>query len=386
MKKKVIETIHEKNEVISNILNVIDERDDFLIVGHSSPDEDCVASMVSMGLLLKKFSKNVDVYISDTIHEHFQYLLNICTYNSIGCLNDIVEPDDGFKAVIICDTAKPSMVDLPDFGKKLMEDDSVVKIEIDHHIGGDSAYIGDKGYCLVTEATSASELVGLLALKLRNREDLIERYNIAAPLSRNLVLSILTGIVGDTNMGKFIKSKREKRYYDIFSNLYSTLLKRETTKETNFSTMDEVFSEIKSLSSDEEQCFHYFNDRKKFSSSMGTVFLSSKDMKNLSEKFESDTIISVSRSITDSLAEESGKLGLVAYDDSANSGLVQFRLRRSQKYKIFDVRKVLEIFSITNGGGHEGAIGFRLERKEIDGLDAYISDLITGIERALPEE
>ncbi len=43
---------------------------------------------------------------------------------------------------------------------------------------------------------------------------------------------------------------------------------------------------------------------------------------------------------------------------------------------------VLPLFGIRNGGGHEGAIGFRLPRKEISDLGAYVADLISGINEA----
>ena len=225
--------------------------------------------------------------------------------------------------------------------------------------------------------------MGLLALKLSKRRDILRRYNVQSPLSRNVILSVLTGIVGDTSMGQYIISRRQKRYYDIFSNLYNSMLARETTKDTNFVNKDEVFHEIQRLSKVEERCYRYIMNRKKFSKYIGYTVLSGEDMLYLSSEFDSDTIVSVTRSIADHLAEESGYLGLVAYDDSGNSGLVQFRLRRGQKFKTFDLRRVLEIFSIEEGGGHEGAIGFRVPRGEIDDLDRYVEGLVAGIEKAI---
>ena len=74
---------------------------------------------------------------------------------------------------------------------------------------------------------------------------------------RNLVLAILTGIIGDSNMGQYLKSRREKRYYQIFSGMFNDMLSRRTTKKTNFSTMDQVFTELQKLSDHEEDCFRY---------------------------------------------------------------------------------------------------------------------------------
>ena len=81
---------------------------------------------------------------------------------------------------------------------------------------------------------------------------------------------------------------------------------------------------------------------------------------------------------------ESGKLGLVVYyDNPAHGDLVQFRLRRSSGWKAYDLRKLLELFSIENGGGHEGAIGFRVHRSEIMDFPAYVDGLLQKVETAI---
>ena len=87
--------------------------------------------------------------------------------------------------------------------------------------------------------------------------------------------------------------------------------------------------------------------------------------------------------MADELAEESGWLGLVGYCEPQDGvELVQFRLRRSRRYKRFDVRRVLEMFNFTDGGGHEGAIGFRLPRDGIPNLGEFVNNLVQGIDEA----
>ena len=101
---------------------------------------------------------------------------------------------------------------------------------------------------------------------------------------------------------------------------------------------------------------------------------------------DDDTIVSTARVIADTLAEESGKLGLVAYyDNPSRSDLVQFRLRRAAGWKKYDLRGFLTLFSIANGGGHEGAIGFRIPRSQIPDFRGYVSSLVEGIEAAIKE-
>jgi len=101
---------------------------------------------------------------------------------------------------------------------------------------------------------------------------------------------------------------------------------------------------------------------------------------------DEETIVSTARAVADSLAEESGKLGLVAYFDNPDkSDLVQFRVRRSAGWKKFDLRRFLTLLGVENGGGHEGAIGFRLPRSQVADLEVMVSGMVEKIEAAIPD-
>jgi nanoRNase/pAp phosphatase (c-di-AMP/oligoRNAs hydrolase) len=206
MPKKSIETSHEKNRIINNIIDAILANGSFLILGHENPDEDCLASTVAIALILAKFSRQTGIYQSYPVHEHFNYLMNICSYNSIDIIKSEKDLPENIDIIICCDTPKPSMLDRGPVIEAMMKKPGMTIIEFDHHIGGDSEYIGSDGYAMVSEASSASELVGYLSLKLRNRKELLSRYNIEDPLSRNFVLAVLTGIIGDSKMGNVLKS------------------------------------------------------------------------------------------------------------------------------------------------------------------------------------
>jgi nanoRNase/pAp phosphatase (c-di-AMP/oligoRNAs hydrolase) len=384
MEKTVISGARAKNRIIDNIVDAIVTRQGFLLLGHKTPDEDCIASMVAFALLVKKFSKPICIYVGKQIHEHFQYLLNICTYNSIPILYHDDELPAPIDTVVLFDTAKPSMIEANALIEKAVEEEGMLKIEIDHHLGADSEYFGQDSYCLVTEASSSGELVGQILLRLKENKRLLKRFQINDLASRNIVLAILTGIIGDSKMGMYLKSEQEKEYYRVFSSIFNEMLTQKTTRRTNFSDMQQVFQEIQRLSRNEEKCFNYFIDRKRFSSKIGYVVLRERDIKTLSREFDNSTIVSVARGVADILAEESKWLGLVCYPDPPDqSDLIQFRLRRSHQYKTIDLRTVLKYFSISNGGGHEGAIGFRIPKSEIDDLRSYVETLIQGIEEMI---
>ena len=387
MMKQRIETVKERNGIIANIIDAMINRDSFLLVGHQNPDEDCIASLVAFALLLKKFHNEASIMLSNKIHEHYQYLLDICRYNSIPILDAKDKFESRYRTLVICDTPKPSMVAKSPGIKELLADSQVLHIEVDHHLEADSAYIGDPGYCLVDEASSASELVGQIGLKLRRMKKLLATYQIGDLFSRNMVLAILTGIVGDSKMGKFLKTRRERKYYLLFSKMFNRILTAKTIKDSNFSNMDEVFGEIQRLSSEEGRCFDYLMGKKRLSQSIGYCVLSENDTAELLADCSRDTLISVASSMADTLAEESDVFSLVSYYDPPDeSDLVQFRMRRGKNYTAYDLRHVLELFSIENGGGHEGAIGFRVPKAQITDYGAFILRLINGVENAIADK
>ena len=388
MGKVRIDRISHRNRIINNILEAIANRDNFLVTGHTNPDEDCIASMIAISLLLNKFSKTAYLLIPGKINENYQYLLNICRYNAIQIFKNSDKLPVNISTIFIMDTPKPAMQEKFKGSRKLMSDPEILRIEVDHHLEADSAYIGDEGYCLVDEASSASELVGMLSFKLKNREDLINAFNIQELFSRNFVLSVLTGIIGDSKMGKYLKTRRERWFYKLFSTMFNQLLSNITRKDSNnFSTMDEVFKELQQLSFEEDECHRLMMDQKvEISPKIGTVIIPRSVIEEMRSKYDHETIVTVARYTADSLAETSRLLSLVAYyDDKQDSDLIQFRIRRSQSYKDLDVRKILNEFHIENGGGHPGAIGFRFPEKEISNLETYVRSLVPGIEQLMVE-
>ena len=384
MPKKAFTTAKQKNDCIDSIINEMVNHNAFLILGHTNPDEDCVASMIAFALLARKFDKEVKIFTSKKIPQNFKYLVDIAVYNRIDVVMAIPRTFMA-DAIVICDTPKPSMIDANRKVQSMLRNPDVRKIEIDHHIGADSDYAGDAGYCLVTGASSASELVGQIAIKLRAKKEILKKYVILDPLSRNLVLAILTGIIGDSQMGRYLKSSREKRMYRLFSNLFNTILNTATIKESNITNMDQIFEQLKQVSENEKRCFQYIKKKSKLYKWVGYAVLSEEDMHYLYDNFDDEDIISTTRALADKLAEDSGKIGIVAYyDTKEKTDLIQFRMRRSQHYKKYDLRDLLKIMHIHNGGGHEGAIGFRLPKDAVNEYQHYVVAMVKKVNSLLP--
>ena len=385
--KTKIATVAEKNRIITGIIDSFNSGENFLVIGHKNPDEDCAASMIAVSLLLVKLGKKITIYAKKGFQKKFSFLYNIGKYNSINFISSEDDLDEYYSAVVSVDTPKPAMIEGGKRIRAIINNEKIRKIEFDHHLGSDSGYIGDKGYSLVDEASSACELIGYFALKLCNRNDLIEKYSIKDIFTRNFVLSVITGMISDSKMGKYLKSNREKYFYKYFSSLFSDLLLNKTKSDSgNFSTMEDVFGELEKLSEEEDLCYEYISSKIKKSSYIHYILLGKMDMDYLYSEFAGEVVVTVARYAADLLAEESGYLSLVIYyDDPEKSDLIQFRMRRNKDYRKLDLRNVIEKFSIENGGGHPGAVGFRLGTGVVDDLAKYTSRLISGTEEMIEE-
>ena len=385
--KKDFPKLALKKRTAAAFIRGLEEGEGFLIVGHRSPDDDCVAAMVAFGLIAVKLNKPAYLHFGAPVHSQFDYLLKICTYNSIAVLG----PDDAIpgpvSAVVALDTPKPAMLDLGPAALRLIEAERPRRMEIDHHLGADSSYFGDEGYRLVAAASSASELVGYLALKMDDDPAFKARWQIGEFMTRNLVLAVLTGIIGDSRMGKYLKSPRERWYYERFSQLFDRLLAQKTrTGSGNFTSKEQVFDAITALSSDAERCFAAMMEGRRATESFRYALLGEAEVARLRGEFGDETMTAVAKTVADALAEESGRLGLLAYPDAPEvSGLVQFRVRRSQDYQGIDLRDMLARLAIENGGGHPGAVGFRFPKEEAANLEPFAAGIVERIEALVRE-
>jgi len=382
--KTEIRSIAEKNRIVNRITDVILERDGFLLLGHKDPDTDCIASLVAFALLLSKFNKETAIYFSGPVSAHFSYLLAICKYNGISVFYGKLPNVKNYSVMVILDTPKPEMIALNGDIAARQKESGICKIEIDHHLGTDALYAGDEGYCMVSEASSTCELIGYIMFKMKKQK---ERFKGIDFFTRNFILSLLTGIVGDSQMGKYLKTRREKLWYRIFTDVFNTALGEKTDKDSkNLSSMEAVFDVIQNFSVREKHCYEGIMQLKNEEKSIHYICIDKEKSAELFKAHYAELIINVSKAAADTLAEECGKLGLVVYyDDPSLSNYIQFRLRRSAKFIHVDLRDVLAGLKIENGGGHPGAIGFRVSKDEVKDIGSYTADIVDRIEKIVEE-
>ena len=376
-RKRDIPTIGERNRIIDRFVRALDERDGFLLIGHVNPDEDCLASLVSFGLLASKLDKKATIFLRSKVPPAFSYLLSICAFNNVQVVEDGNLPEGQWSAVVAFDTPKPSMLDIDEAVRAIAYSPAVLRMEVDHHLEADAEYFAEDDYRLVANASSACELVGYLAYKIESRKEMMECYGISELFTRNLVLAILTGIIGDSKMGKYLKTRRERWLYEWFSSLFDRMLSQKTRGgSSNFSSKEEVFTAIGKMSSADDRCYERIAVRVEQRPFLDCVVLDQAEADAIRNEFGQESFISMVKAVADDLAERNGHMSLVAYGDSPEaSDLVQFRLRRSRSFDGVDLRDLLARFSFNNGGGHPGAVGFRIPKAEISDLGAFVEDL-----------
>lgn len=370
-----------RRALVNRFIDTLENRRSFLITGHSNPDEDCVASMTACALLLGKFHRPSVIVLGRECWKKFPYLLAICDYNSIPVAGSPDEIGSGFDTIVVVDTPKPDMMEFRDTLLPLMKNTGTIVMELDHHLGSDGEYIGDPEYRFVDEASSTCELIAYLAVMIFRKRSLIGRCNLGDLFTRNFVLAVITGIVGDSKMGQYLKSRRKKRYYRRFSHLFNRMLIEKTNKGSgNLSNMEEILGELEKLSKEEQECCKFFNANKHARPSISWIALDEQATRSLLESFEIEVIVSVAKYTADVMADESGMVSLVAYyDHPARSNSIQFRMRRSRYYKQVDLRKVVEQLGIKDGGGHKGAVGFRVPKNQVSNFSDFVENIISRI-------
>lgn len=385
-RKYAFKTLKERQRTIARILDLVRERSRFVLLGHELPDEDCISSLVSMALLLLKFGKDVTIYLREAVPNQLAYLMNICQYNGIPVIGDQDWKPGHPEVFCILDTPKPDMVDMNDHIRELITSGMYPIIEFDHHLSADAAWCGSEGYRLVDHATSTCELLALFGAKLTLMPKMLKEEGIDEIFSRNLVLAMLTGIIGDTRFGLTLKKNRDIFFYNFFTGRFTRILRESFHKNSgNYSNMDDIFKSLQSLTVEEKDLYQSLLDHTRYEAKVGLLMLDEEESWNYLHRVDYSLFVKVIKSVTDFLAEKSGTYGLTAYYDLPEvADRVQFRIRVSRDVSGIDLRSLLRDLDISDGGGHPGAIGFRVPITAVPSLPAFVASLCDRLESLVP--
>ncbi|OGB60269.1 MAG: hypothetical protein A2Y94_02145 [Caldithrix sp. RBG_13_44_9] len=185
---------YQMKQTVSQIINLIQNQDNFLLTTHMNADGDAFASVLAIAYLMENLKKKYQIIIHDQqVDGKYDFLWGIKTIRSYAS-----ELKSTFRAAIVLDV--PSLKRVGDPAILMPARENCVKI--DHHpIEEDFA-----AYNYVdTEASSTSQLI----------YDIIDLAGI--PLTKPLSELIFAGIMYDT--GRFSFSNTHQRDFEIAAKL-----------------------------------------------------------------------------------------------------------------------------------------------------------------------
>ena len=362
---------------IKRAVSLIGEKENFLFCGDIDPDS--VSSMVSLALFLRLLDKQATIILPNGLSENLNYLTSILNHNSIRILkteNEIKNLGSNVEAVIICDTANAKLV--PFYSVLLEEfvEKNVQVIEIDHHFGADSEAVTEGGIKLFREANATTEIIGELLQNLARKFP-----ETADPFSqRNILIGLITGLLGDTAGGKAIPFKKDFDYWmkRLGGELTQNTRWRKAKdgrpgddKNSKFETPGKIREYLDHLSSQQEECLAVLTDRIDKKDGFGFLNLMSsacEEVENTCKPNGLDWFVDILGFLLNHIPEEAGKVGVVCYNGKNAEGkkCIFIKLRQAIEYNRFDLRQVEAHIKkayegyYMGGGGHPSAVSFRV--------------------------
>lgn len=297
---------------IKDIIDLINSNDNFAIVSHTSPDGDCMGSMLGLYNSLISYSKCVDVYLDDEIPTRLSFM------PGSEKIKNAFNPKK-YDIVFALDCGDPAR--LGSFSDSLLKSGKV--INIDHHLSNDM--YGDINFVIPT-MSSVGEMI----------------YNIIVegnlPFNENVAKCLYVSIVSDTGGFKYSNTTSSTliavsnllKFNINFSKIYTKLLNEKTKEQVMLSSL--VTSSLKM----------YFDDK------VALLYVT-QDMLKKSSAHENETgdLVNIARDI------DTVEVGILIKEKTNNLYKVSLR---SKDY--VDVRLIAETF---NGGGHIRAAGCAIE-------------------------
>lgn len=373
---------------LDKAVKIISKSDSFLF--GASLDPDSVGSMLSLALYLRLIGKKqVYLVMKEPLGTNFDYLQKIIIHNKI----EVISAPSEFKgikgeidAVMFFDTPNAKLLPFYNNIKEDFLSRNIPVIESDHHFGADSEELSPDSVKLYRKANANAEIIAELLLRLhKSRPELPDPFK-----RRNILLPLITGMLGDTVGGKVVNLKQD---YEHWMSLLGASLKKETyKKETqngkNFEDHHEISEHMHTLAEDQKLCLDLLVERITMGQGVGVLNILDSvygAIQFFCEPFDSVCFAEVRDYLLNIVPERSGKIGIVCFNGKDNEGrdCIYIKMRRATKYQGFDLRdtekEMQNIFDgyYMGGGGHAGAVSFRFhphdENLFMDGVEKLAS-------------
>ena len=381
-------TISEKNVAMRNILFLTMHAYSFLVLGHSYSDVDCISSMLAISLLLKKFGKEVSIYLNEPFPSNVAFFADICKYNEIslfiGSSKNLKAPD----AIFILDVPKPEMIAMDERIVQFFLQKSIPKIEIDHHFSQDARHAGDAPYRLSLRASSSAEIVAQLCKKLEANTYVLEKHGIEEVFSRNIVMVMAAGMMADAKKGEYLSGRRDVAFFNYFLKKFDCILQKSYYEgSSNLSSVEEVFALLQKMTDEEYHFYKMMEEKAVVKNNIALLIFDEASSYKLQEEMRTFPLfVDILRYTTGSLSAFPNLASISCfYYPPSISSIVEFRVRASEAIKGVDFRSIIEEIGVPdgNGGGHAGAVCFKVDRRFIDSLDEYVCRLFLAVERII---
>ena len=400
MKQKIPIPTELWDDNLEKAASLIETHHTFLFSADIDPDS--VGAMMSLSLYLRMLGKQVYIVISNELGENLNYLEKMIDYNSIHILrntDEIAGVKDTIDAVIFCDTANTKLVPFFPFIWEHLLSRNIPVIEIDHHFGADSEKFADHGVDLFRNANATTEITGELLKKLH------ERYpGTPHPFNqRNIVISLLTGILGDTMGGRVVPYKQS---YVQWVGSLGNKLKRNTRwrkpngvrsgddKKTKFGSTQQILEYLNRLSHEQEVCINTLKNRMVVEEEVCSLNLLNStypQVQDVCRPYNSAWFAYILGFLLNEIPNASSKVGLIYFHgkNADDRDCIYIKMRRSTDYSGIDLRTTeCQLKAVFNGkymggGGHPGAASFRIHPHDENEFLAKFAQVVESIKKSI---
>lgn len=294
---------------IKSIANAIKKGNKIAILGHISPDPDCLGSAFSLKeILVNQLGKNVFVFADGEIRGGDKQIFNNEELNQC----EFISSD--YDLLIVVDT--PNLKRLGKFSKEVQKHKNIVKI--DHHTNEEPEFAHK--IMIDVSSASTSELIYILLNEFTQK------------VSKKIATYLYAGISADTN--SFLNDNVTPRCMSIASNLFDNGADVLLVNNSHFKSITRSQWDLTKLAYDKAEFYDKF----------AIIIISQKDIKKL--QTSSDGTSAFANNI---LSVEGVMVSCVITEKNLKTFSCSFR-------SVYGIT-VNKIASALGGGGHKQASG-----------------------------
>lgn len=341
-------------------------------------DGDSVGSMVALALYLRLIDKQAHLILAEQLGRNLEFLHKIINFNSLSILTTreaVIKRKAQIDTVVFFDTANTKLVPLyPIIRDNILLHEPPV-IEIDHHFGADSEEMTDYGTKLFRHANANTEIIAELLSGLK-----VKYPGVPDPFrQRNILIALITGMLWDTVGGQVIPYKEDYHHWikKLGNGLKDSTWPQDIditadNRSQKFGQTQDLLNYINWLEPEKQHCLDSITDRIRVEKGVACLNLLPEtypSVQNVCRAYDSDWFAELRNLLLNIVPEKSGKVGIVYFEGQNAEGTdcIFIKVRRAVNYSSYDLRKledeVRRIFSDNNymgGGGHPGAVSFRI--------------------------